>query len=269
MAKVERIGVIGYGYVGKAMVEFFKRHYAVEISDPVLGAASATRATINACDLAVVCVPTPMRDGGSCDTSIVEGVFEWLETDLVLLKSTVPPGTTDRLAAGFKGSIVFSPEYCGESSYWSPYAFDRDIKETPFFIFGGERPATSAMVDVFLRVTGPCKTYRQTDARTAEVAKYMANTYFATKVAYCYEMATACAKLGIDWNEARELWLLDPRVGPMHTAVFAENAKPFGGKCLPKDLGALIAASEQAGYTPELLLEVQRTNERLGNLRRG
>lgn len=273
MRPKKKIGIVGFGYVGKAMRHFFEGHYEVCIYDlnPQSGDTSSTFATkeeINRCDLGVVCVPTPALSSGKCDLSAVKQTMEWLDTPLILLKSTVPVGTTDKLRKELGKKIVFSPEYCGESSYWTPYAFHTDIKETPFFTFGGEKKDTSEMVDYFLPICGPVKQYRQTSATAAEMAKYMENSFYATKITFCYEFATLCEWLGIDFNEVRELWLLDPRINPMHTAVFHSNEYPFSGKCLPKDLASIIQLSLDSGYDPCLLREVGKSRERLAAIRR-
>lgn len=294
-----KVGIIGYGYVGKAMARLFEDNYDVIVyevmnetcnQDPVVEPVSikhnmlvrgpigrtidqttAVRQRmqhmINQCDLAVICVPTPRNADGSCDVSAVETVMGWLTCPHVLLKSTVDVGTTDSLNVKHGTNIVFSPEYCGESTYWTPYAFHTEIKETPFFIFGGPTVECSHMIDFFMPVCGPTKQYRVTDARTAEMVKYMENTFYATKIAYCYEVSEICRVLGVDYNQARELWLLDPRLNPMHTAVFEANDRPFSGKCLPKDLSALVNRSRQAGYASNLLQEVLDTNDRLAELR--
>ena len=123
------------------------------------------------------------------------------------------------------------------------------------------------MVDFFMPVTGPTKTYRMTDSRTAEMVKYMENTFYATKIAFCYEIDQICRVMEVDYNEARDLWLLDPRINPMHTAVFETNDRPFSGKCLPKDLSALVASSRGEGYDASLLREVLSTNDRIASLR--
>ena len=102
----QKIGIIGHGYVGKAMYEFFKDHYDILINDPCLE-ESASLEEISECNLAVVCVPTPMSKDGSCDTSIVEQVVSELETDLIIIKSTVSVGTTDKLVVDYKKRIVF------------------------------------------------------------------------------------------------------------------------------------------------------------------
>ena len=67
----------------------------------------------------------------------------------------------------------------------------------------------------------------------------------------------------------RELWLLDPRINKMHTAVFAQNNKPFGGKCFPKDINALARYAKKIGYEARLLEEVIKSNERIGKIRGG
>lgn len=269
-----KIGIVGYGYVGQAMYRFFKDHYDMVIYDPFYEPKEdeylpiMNRKDLFQCDVALVCVPTPMKKGTNfCDVSLVEESVGWIESPLILIKSTVEVGTTERLKRETGKRICFSPEYCGESKYWSPYAFDTDVKETPFFIFGGDKRDTSELVNLYMRVTGPTKIYRQTDAATAEMVKYVENTFYATKIAFCYELAEICKKANIDYNEMRDLWLLDPRLNSMHTAVFKENVNPFGGKCLPKDLMGLIGFAEKMGYDAKLLKEVTKSNKRIGLLR--
>jgi nucleotide sugar dehydrogenase len=271
---MKKIVIIGLGYVGRAMRNFFLNHYDVYVHDPFIDQSAfpdvkfINQSETNKCDLGIICVPTPRSDNGECDIRTVENVINWLETDLILLKSTVEVGTTDKFIDTYKKNIVFSPEFCGESTYWSPYLFDRDVKETPFFIFGGCFPDTSQMVDYFLPVTGPTKKYIQCAPKEAEMAKYLENSFYATKIAFCYEAFEICRAAKIDWNKVRELWLLDPRVNPMHTAVFAKNDKPFSGKCLPKDISALASLAKKVKYEPNLLDEVIKSNERICSIRK-
>ena len=261
-----KIGIIGYGYVGKAMGKFFQDHYDVITYDPLLK-LSTTKEDVNKCDVGVVCVPTPSDKRGFCDTSIVKEVIGWLNTPLIIIKSTVEPGTTDDLIASTGKNIIFSPEYCGESKYWSPYKFHGEVKETPFFIFGGFKKDTNKSVDLYMHICGPTKQYVQTSAINAELAKYIENCFYAMKVTFCYEIANICKLNNTNYNEVRELWLLDPRINPMHTSVFEENKKPFAGKCYPKDLTAMVRFADSLGYKAELLQEVLRSNERIGKYR--
>lgn len=254
-----KIGIVGInGYVGKAFAEFFHKKYDITGYDPAQ-AVSLKKEQVNECDLGVICVPTPMDQMGRCDSSIVEETVAWLETPLIIIKSTVEPGTTERLRKKYAKRIVFSPEYAGESSYWTPYKFHTEVVETPFFIFGGDKKDCSALVDIYTPIAGPVKTYRITDSTSAEIAKYAENAFYAMKIAFCNEMYDVCERSGTTWNEVRELWLLDPRINPMHTLVF-KNKRGFRGKCLPKDVSALVKYAETIGVNLGILKSVLESN---------
>jgi len=256
---MRKIAIIGHGYVGKAMENFFKEHYELVLYDPPAG-YSTTKEDVNECYASFVCVPTPRGEDGSCDVSYVEDIIKWVNTEVIIIKSTVEVGTTQRLSEEYNKNIVFSPEYVGESTYWTPFNFHHDMKETPFYTFGGDNKECSKVVDLFLPVTGPCKQYNITDSTTAEMAKYMENAFYATKVAFCNELYDICELVGVDWNRARELWLSDPRLHRMHTAVFKDN-RGFGGKCLPKDTNALVRIAEKSGANSYLLQGVLNSND--------
>tara|TARA_R100000008_G_scaffold63257_1_gene40482 strand:+ start:397 stop:1194 length:798 start_codon:yes stop_codon:yes gene_type:complete len=260
---MKKIAIIGHGYVGNAMEKFFKDHYEIVIYDPPAG-YKTTKDEVNKCYASFVCVPTPRSEDGSCDISIVEETFEWLDTEVLVIKSTVEVGTTEMLSKKYDKNIVFAPEYVGESTYWTPWPFnfDRDMKETPFYTFGGDVYECNKVIDLFLPVTGPCKKYNISDSKTAEMAKYIENSFYATKVAFCNELYDICEAVDVNWNEARELWLCDPRVNPMHTAVFKEN-RGFGGKCFPKDVSALVSTAEKFKVQSDVLKGVLSSNSKV------
>lgn len=257
-----RVAVVGNGYVGQAVRRFFALRYPTIARDPAYK-DSATLEEVNACHLAVVCVPTPSRGDGSCDTSIVEQVIGELETPLILIHSTVAPGTTKRLKAITGKRIVFSPEYIGESSYYTPpeHPHPANIEQHSFFIFGGDPLDTSECVDWFAPIVGPMPTFYQVDATTAEIIKYWENAWGALKVTFANEMYEICEAFGVDYWRAREGWALDSRVEKMHSAVFRDS-RGYGGKCFPKDIEALVEAARTAGYQAELLEQVMRSNAR-------
>lgn len=95
----------------------------------------------------------------------------------------------------------------------------------------------------------------------------MENTALGCKVILTYEFHQLAKTFGADWNVVREGWLLDPRIGRSHTAVFHDQTTPYGGKCLPKDINGIVQAALAAGYTPEFLQEIIRSNTRLGEIR--
>jgi nucleotide sugar dehydrogenase len=270
-----KIAVIGSeGYVGKSFVEMMEEKYQIVKYDPKLGDDNASKEEVNCCRLGVVCVPTPMHRKKSvtadevkvyqCDTSIVESVVDWLETDLILIKSTVEVGTTERLKKETDKRIVFSPEYVGETSYRVSIRmrFHKDMGATPFWIMGGDKKDCDEIFDILLPVVGPEKTFFKTDSRTAEFIKYKENDYFAHKVVWANEARQQAEALGVNWYDAWQGWKLDPRVDVMHTGVF-KDARGFAGACLPKDTNALAYSCKKAGLTPRLLMAMLKKNMRL------
>lgn len=249
-----KVAIVGAGAVGLGMAKLFQD--AVLYDEPKgIGA----RSEVNACDVAFVCVPTPMLPDGGCDTSIVESVVAWLETPVIVLRSTVSVGTTRRLAVEYGKRIVFQPEYGPAETPDHPF---NDLRNVRWIILGGERADTKAAARVWKQAYSADITIALTTPEAAELCKYMENAFLALKVTFCNEFFDIAAKAGVDYDELRELWLLDPRIGRSHTFVF-EDKRGFGGKCLPKDLSAIIRTAEELGHEPTLLRSVVDTNSAL------
>jgi nucleotide sugar dehydrogenase len=253
------IGIIGMGTVGRAVRRLLGPHAGIVEYD-VKGGASYPSEQLAGCEFAVVCVDTPPAADGSCDTSRVEEAVAALPVDRVLIRSTVAPGTTDRLVAATGKHCCFSPEYIGESPYVDGGWGGRE-EDVPFVVLGGEPATTAWFCDRLVGMLGPSRTFFQCSAVEAEIVKYMENAFLATKVAFVNEFFEVCGALGADWHRVREGWLLDPRVGRSHSAVFPAD-RGFDGKCLPKDVRAIVAAAAAAGYDARLLAEVLTSNER-------
>ena len=249
---MSKVSIIGYGHVGKAMHLLFPD---AAVYDKFLPAHDNRLAVLGA-DLALVCVPTDEAPFGKADVSIVTEVVRWVDARLICIKSTIPPGTTDYLRALTDKHIVFSPEYEGETPW------QRAMADWPYVIAGGDRADANAVLAYFQERLGPQLTYYATDARTAELVKYMENAWLALQVTFAGEMYDIAKAVGADYNQAREMWAADPRVSKWHTLVFEGN-RGFAGKCLPKDLAAIIYTARLAGCTPTLLEAVRETNERI------
>jgi UDPglucose 6-dehydrogenase len=258
------VGVVGLGRVGRAVRDLFAPSADVRSWDRT-DERDYPIEELAECDFAVVCVDTPPRPDGDADLTSVHEAIGSLPCERLLLKSTVPPGTTAGLAASTGKSICYWPEYVGESTYVNPY-FPSSIAQVPFVILGGEPADRRWFIDRLLPVLGPTKTYFQCTSTEAELIKYAENAFFATKITFVNEFRRIAEHFDSDWHTVREGWLLDPRVEPMHTAAFADDPG-FGGKCLPKDVRAIVAAAAKAGYDATLLAEVLATNERLRNRR--
>ncbi len=248
------VGIVGFGAVGKNLAELFP---GAATYDPALGLTD--RDAINAARFAFVCVPTPATDGGACDTSAVEASVGWIESEVIVIRSTVPPGTTERLAAATGKRLVFQPEFGPGETPDHPFRHPRDID---WAILGGPRDTTGEVARLYMRVFSSALRVAHTDARTAELTKYMENAFLAMKVAFCNEFFDIAGAMDVDYDDLRELWLMDPRIGRSHTWVHRED-RGFGGHCLPKDLAAIIAAAHGAGHPPTILEAVRDANAAL------
>jgi UDPglucose 6-dehydrogenase len=248
------VAIVGYGAVGRGIHTLFPE---AVIYDEPLGIGQ--REEVNRCEYAFVSVPTPMGADGECNTSIVEEVVSWIESDVIILRSTVGIGTTDRLRQEQGKSVVFQPEYGPAETPDHPF---NDLRKIRWVILGGERRDTVRVADLYKTTFNADISIFQTDSRTAELTKYMENCFLALKVTFCNEFFDIANHVGVDYNEMRELWLLDPRIGRSHTFVMPDN-RGFGGKCLPKDLSAMIHTSVDSNYYPNLLVGMQRANEQM------
>lgn len=261
------VAVIGAsGVVGGNMAAFLatKKHlfsklalYDINPGGIHNGVAVTTdKSNVMGCDIGFVCVPTLEKADGSCDTSIVEEVCGWVDCSVFVIRSTVPPGTCESIEKATSKNIVFQPEYLGENPSGNAY---NDIGRRGWVTLGGRPEATRKAAAFWTRVyTADCRIV-QTDFRTAEMVKYLTNTFLAMKTVYCAEMAEVCEVLGVDYSSARELWLLDDRIGRSHTSVYEGNPG-YSGKCLVKDLRGIVRAAEQAGVDPKLLKFIDSRN---------
>ncbi|MGD9892324.1 MAG: hypothetical protein AB7R89_19610 [Dehalococcoidia bacterium] len=248
------VAIVGYGAVGRSLATLFPD---AAVYDPPLGLGR--RDEVNRCRFAFVCVPTPATASGDCDTAAVEEAAGWIESEYIVIRSTVPPGTTNRLAGRLGKRIIFQPEYGPGETPDHPY---RDPHALSWIILGGPRAWTVPVCDLYKTVFNAELAIHQTDAVTAELVKYMENAFLATKVAFCNEFYDLAARDGVDYNELRELWLLDPRIGRSHTWVHPGD-RGFGGKCLPKDLQAIVVHAQRRGEPAIVLESVLRSNDRL------
>lgn len=248
-----RIAIIGLGIVGTAQTKLFSDHDLVTY-DPRFNLAYP-EAQIADCDFAVICVGTPESEDGSADLQAFWEALLKLPDDLpVLIRSTVPPGTSRIVAKSRSGHVVFCPEFMHEreGGLW------RKSSDVPWLILGGAPDATSWFHN---RVFFWHSHVYECDMVTAELSKYVANIYWAVRVTFVNEMNEICSRFGVDWENVRRAWLQDSRVNRAYTAI--DGFPPgFGGRCLPKDLAALIDSSTKAGYDPEFLIAVQDANAR-------
>ena len=236
-----KVGIIGNGFVGEAQAFAFStvsNTYIYDI-DPLKSTHKLD--DIHACDFVFVCVPTPMKEDGSQDISYVENVFrDCNQGPIYILKSTVIPGTTENLIKKYKNlKLIFSPEFLTERNA------KLDILTQSRIVLGGERNLVNQVEKLFLS-RFKNKNIVKTDAKTAELIKYMNNTFFATKVSIMNEFKLLCDKIGGNWVDALHGFASDGRVGDSHLNVPGHDGKlGYGGTCFPKDVNALLSFAKK------------------------
>lgn len=251
-----KLGIAGYGNIGRYIEGVFAPHHDIAVFDPPKGLGCV--ADMDRCDFVFICVPTPPAPDGSCDTSVVEQVVATLSPRAgFVCSSTVAIGTTERLRERYGKPLVYVPEYAGEAPD-HPY---RNIENRTFFILGGRPEDTAAVEPLLASAYGQSCRFWHVPPRVAEVVKYMENAFLALKVTFCNEFYDLCAAVGVDYELVRRLWLEDARIGSSHTLVTPERG--FGGMCLPKDTAAVCRAARQRGIGLELLETALRVNDRI------
>lgn len=245
-----RVTIYGYGWVGKAMHSLFPD---AQIHDP-----DQDRYAPLVGDVAFVCVPTPNPKHGALDCSIVADVVRMAAEPLIIVRSTVNPGTCDALAAETGKAIVYQPEYLGET-VGHPML---NQQARPFLILGGPPSQRRQAIDLYQQVYSANVTIRQLTRREAEVVKLTENRMIALKVAACQELFDACEADGIDYYTIREaVFADDPRFNLWWTFVYREK-RGFNSKCIPKDVYAWAAWAEAAGIVPDVTRGVLAVNAR-------
>lgn len=256
----ERIGIVGMGAVGTATKNLFATQFEVVSTDrqQIGYIAWTTPDVARHCDGPIfVCVPTPPHPNGRCDTSIVEEVVaEINEVNLslpVIIKSTIPPGTVDMLAEHHPDlAIAHQPELVTDRFHNQPGA------EPPIIVLGGDRRACKAAEQAYL-ATMPEPTIIFTEARTAELLKYARNVFFALKITYANELARICKQVDVDYDDLAQLLRRFPWCGTHHWSVPGpDGERGFGGKCLPKDLAALLTIAGDC--PPPVLAAIEKSN---------
>ena len=258
-----KIGVIGQGYVGTAIKLGFQDHYDVLTYDKFdLGKSTHSKISdmVEETEVIFVCVPTPMRKDGTCYTGIVEEVIseinETANGHIVVIKSTVPPGTTDKFNHEFSNvTVIFNPEFLTEENFLD------DFKNQNRIILGGSRKGTNKLRQIYSKVF-PKATIVKTGDKHAEMVKYFTNTFLATKVSFANEMYSICEQIGIDYDKVVEYATYDERLGKSHWAVPGPDGDfGFGGHCFPKDLSPIINEFKTYG----LLEAVEQVNDQVRN----
>jgi len=216
--------------------------------------------SVQSSEIVFVCVGTPARQDGSIELgqfkTAIKEIARYLNgRKIIVNKSTVPVGTGDwtkkEIKKYFKGhfSVVSNPEFLREGSAV------KDSLEPDRIVIGTEDENTKKVIlDIYSSITAPKLV---TDIRSAELIKYAANAFLATKISFINEIANLCERTGGDVKKVAEGIGLDKRIGKS----FLNAGIGYGGSCFPKDISGLIKISDQKKYNFKLIRAVAEVNE--------
>ena len=201
------IGIVGQGFVGSAIREGLKKQYKILTYDLDISKCNSNLKEItNSCKIVFICVPTPMRKDGSCDTRILEDAINSVyqacqennnnEFPTLVIKSTIPPGTTKKIDDKYNNmTVLFSPEFLTEANSFE------DFKNQTRIIIGCQKEQSSKdaalkVKEMFKKVFLPLYTeIIITSSSEAEMCKYFINCFLASKVTFSNQMYDICNAL--------------------------------------------------------------------------
>jgi len=258
---MQKIGIIGNGFVGNSIAFGFSPTHEIRIHDKDPKRNLNSIEEVLECDYIFVAVPTPMNDDGSISLDIVYKALSEIYTknkrtdNIVILKSTMVPGSTNIFVEQFsKLNIVFNPEFLTERTAKLDFLTQARI------ILGGEKTHTSKVKQLFETRFTHCYVIEM-DTKTAEMIKYMNNVFFASKVSIMNEMKLICDGVGADWNLALKGFAADQRIGDSHLNVPGPDGRlGFGGACFPKDINAFMSMADNLGIKIPTIKGAWETN---------
>lgn len=246
---MHKVALVGYGYVGKAYHKMFPE--AVLYDEPL---SIGTREEVNQCDIALIAVPTDLKEDQTLDVSIIEDILTWLDTPLILIKSALQPGTTDRLVKETGKKIAVSVEQIGEGAYFQPYwkyPHPKNPTLHNFLIVGGEEETARRCADILWSKMSPDTDVYLVSAIEVEISKLMSNTWGAMKVTFANAMYDICEKYGANYTKVLQAWGADGRVEKMHMRV-VPGKRGWKSKCFSKDVPAL-ANMDDSGFLKKIV----------------
>ena len=259
-----RIGIVGHGFVGKAVDYGFCRNVDKFIVDPLLGTRIDNLLQHDP-KIVFIAVPTPSRDDGSIDSTILEKAFSEVKFTCpratVVVKSTCTPNIIDRLAA--LGDFVYNPEFLTEAHA------NHDFVNPASLILGasGNNVTDVEQVQHAYDEHSACKKCPVilTSAKNAAFIKYATNTFLATKVVFFNELKKLYDASGENnWAMMTGALTYDTRMGWSHMLVPGpDGRKGFGGACFPKDTEALLHYAESLGVELKVLNTAVDTNKEI------
>ena len=253
-----KVGIIGVGMVGGALKQYFeeKKREEIELFLYDKNKEMGSMEEVNKADFVFICVPTPYDEEKGFDLSFVEESCENLqENKIVIIKSTVWPGTTKKLQEKYsQHKFLFNPEFLVEESA-------NEGMQNPDRQIVGCTEQSKDIAQKVIDMLPKAPFEKIINSSEAEMVKYFGNTFLTIKVIFANQIYELCQKTGINYDDVKECGSADPRIGNSHLDVSHGGYRGYGGKCFPKDIRALIQFAEKNGMD----LKIHKMTERVNN----
>ena len=225
---MKKVGIIGCGVIGGALKKWLEDNtdHQIFVSDPFKGYND----DLSECDVFFIQIHVPTEADGTQNLDTFREIISKLPDKPIFIRTTILPGTSDKLSKELNHHVYFMPEFLTERT-----SVD-DFKVQPI-VFTAE---PELLQDIFRG-----KKYIQMSSLEAEITKYAHNVFGALKVTYFNALYDYCQKLGADFSRVHEGCLLSGYINEMHSNVPGPDGKlGYGGKCFPKDVDAFTAATK-------------------------
>ncbi len=262
-----KIGIIGKGFVGSAVQFGFSPNVGcdadVKVYDKDINKSThSLDEVVNDSEYVFISVPTPASNDGKINLDILDNCLREIDSvstrseTIFLLRSTIVPGSSRNFQNAYPNlKLVFNPEFLTERS--ANYDF---INQTRI-ILGGSIENTNKVADLFRWRFGKSIPVIETNFESAELIKYMTNTFLATKVSFLNDMKLLSDKIDGDWDSVLDGFIRDGRIGHSHLNVPGHDGKlGFGGSCFPKDIQAIIHFADSINVNLSVLKGAWETN---------
>lgn len=253
MIKKEKIGIIGLGFVGNAVKQSYIKNPIISLIEIDIDPTKNCKGSfddLNDATAVFVCVPSPMKSNGECDTRPLTTVMNKLKNfkGVIISKVTAPPDTYENLEKKFP-NLAYVPEFLTAKNAVNDYLNSKHI------IIGSNNKDVMTESDRIIRVG--LKNIQSTHScsiQEASLVKYTINTFLATKVIFMNEMQQVSNASNQSWENIKNLVLLDDRIGYTHINVPGPDGfYGFGGACFPKDTAALSNYANKIGVEMTVL----------------
>jgi UDPglucose 6-dehydrogenase len=234
------IGIIGYGFVGKAIYESFKlKNINVYVYDKIIKKDSF-ESCLNS-KMLFLCLPTPYIQTGFDINAIIETCNLLKQNNyngIVIIKSTVEVGTIEKLEEQYKETnfnFIHNPEFLSART-----AFN-DFHNQTHIVLGGSNNDNLNKVIEFYNYYYPQAEISICSSKESEAMKLFCNSFYAVKIQFFNELFEFSSSMDCDFNKIRDLMLKNKWINPMHTNVpGSDGLLSYGGACFPKDTNALL-----------------------------